>query len=156
MKDVIKLLEEDSSFQLIQPHNDSPCGLAFLEGMRKMVRGKYPAQTNERKAYEIAAKIYYELGFKDGQNECANVHMSDNVTKDNYDFIMKLLSLMGMSYMYVMDMPLIQKEVNQELKIPFHPGLNLVQNQKCLISSKDLSELKATVNELFERCKNKE
>lgn len=154
-QNVTKLLENDSSFQLIQPHNDSPCGLALLDGLVKVFRKRYPAQTKERNAYEIGAKIYYELGFKDGQNECAIIHKANNVNKEDYDFLMKLLSMMGLSYFYTIDIPLIQKEAykkatNIEPKMPFHPGLNLIQSGKNYIPADKMTELKTIVNTIFD------
>lgn len=156
MKDVTKLLENDSSFQVVPPHTDSFHGLAFLDGTRKMFGRKYAPQTKERAAYESGAKIYYELGFRDGQDECSTVHKANNVDKDDYDFMMKLLSLMGMSYMYVNDFPLIQKEAyrkvtGQEPKMPFHPGLNLVQNEKCHLTNSELTPLREIVNSLWNK-----
>ena len=144
-------LDKDSSYQLVPHSSNTPHGLSFLHLFGK------GAQTKKRKAYESGAKIYYEKGFKDGQSDCDNIQ-NKNIEKEDYDFLIKLISLMGIRFHYFIGPPQIMiesmRKVETDIKVPLNPGLNVIRDKECVIPKRVLDELKQKINAIYEVVKD--
>lgn len=145
MDRIKELLENDSSYQYVPNNSDSPHGKAFLR-----LFGKGKAQSRERKIYEEAAKFYYRQGLEDGADNMNHPH-NMNVSEENYDFLMKLLVLMGVSFQYV-NLPYYNGcFTEKDLPKNYHGGLNAVFDGENHIPDSIMNHLKLIVSHLHNR-----